>query len=224
MSQDFLAVLNGGDRASTTNSIFHIARFLNSASFDAISKHHAYSRFIMLITQKKENRNRGRRLCFHSNFLPTIFFHYKHSDSFLNTFSSNFYGRSNWLIVALNLTSEFIPMVPSLAQASHGITFRHLVKWYNSQSCKVSLSCIQGTVSCSHSHTSQQGHNHALHIHCTCTVALAVLYNYALKCSGITIKITVIAIRQYGLVTSLVMQCLCIYIVILPTLSVSFSL
>ena len=34
------------------------------------------------------------------------------------------------MIVALNLTSQFIPMQRSLAQASHGIALRRLVLWY----------------------------------------------------------------------------------------------
>ena len=45
-----------------------------------------------------------------------------------NNFYSDFKGWSNWLIMALYLTSQFIPMLHSLAKASHGIAFRRLVK------------------------------------------------------------------------------------------------
>ena len=53
---------------------------------------------------------------FCSNFPPAYaIFYYKHSDSFFNTFFSDFYGRSNWLIVAVNLTSQFILLLRSQA-------------------------------------------------------------------------------------------------------------
>ena len=45
--------------------------------------------------------------------LANTIFHYKHNDNFFNTFFSDFYGRSNWLIVALNFTIHSNATLPN---------------------------------------------------------------------------------------------------------------
>ena len=85
--------------------------------------------------QEGENRSWGRRLCSLSNFPPTLFSTTNNTvtvtfNTFntFNNFYSDFKGWSNWLIMALYLTSQFIPMLHPLTKASHGIAFRRLVK------------------------------------------------------------------------------------------------
>ena len=73
---------------------------------------------------ERGNGTRGRRLRSHSNFPPTLFFTTSTVTVSSTLPSVPFYGWSNWLTMALYLTLQFIPMLRSLAQASHRFAFR----------------------------------------------------------------------------------------------------
>ena len=91
--------------------------------FWSLSKHQADSLSIFYISSKEENLTEGD--CSQSNFVPTLFSTtIEHSLGFFNTFHSDFYGWSSWLIVAVycSCTIHSI-MLRSLAKASHGIPY-----------------------------------------------------------------------------------------------------